>query len=98
MDISRYWKALKPGHTYTYVFYAKKGDKEYRSKPGQFMTTGKKTINFETVNISNITDTGAKVEVWFSNDHIEVIPCRNRPERLRQRRRADKMPRCAKIE
>ena len=68
MDISRYWKALKPGHTYTYVFYAKKGDKEYRSKPGQFMTTGKKTINFETVNISNITDTGAKVEVWFSND------------------------------
>ena len=68
MDMTKYWKSLKPGQTYTYVFYAKKGETEYRSKPGQFTTTGNKKISFETINISNITDKSAKLGVWFSND------------------------------
>lgn len=73
MDLNKYWKTLQPGQTYTYVFYAKKGDQEYRSKPGQFTTSGEKKIAFETVNVSQVSEDGAKIGVWFSNSQQAMI-------------------------
>ena len=67
MNLNKYWKTLQPGQTYTYVFYAKKGEQEYRSKPGQFTASGEKRISFEDINISEISMDGAKIGAWFSN-------------------------------
>lgn len=60
-NIADYYGKLTPGTRYTYVFYMKKGDKEYRSSVGHFTTLGSADIMFDTYGLKNIS------ECWTAN-------------------------------
>lgn len=72
-NIADYYGELTPGIRYTYVFYVKKGDKEYHSSVGHFTTTGNTDISFDTYGLNNISEDSASISTWFSNSNGYTI-------------------------
>ncbi len=72
-NIADYYGELTPGIRYTYVFYVKKGDKEYHSSVGHFTTAGSADIMFDTYGLNNISGDSAYISTWFSNPNGYMI-------------------------
>jgi len=72
-DIASTYGMLSPGESYTYYFYVISGGHEYHSPSNQFRTNGTGKISYDTMSISDVSETSATVGAWFDNSSAVTI-------------------------